>query len=165
MIGLYPLSNSTVIDEPYESVSAFLASISATVPTTLPNYLISTPTYTTPAYTFNTSVSATPGKIVKSGLATSTYSALLGTKNPNASAIATLTPSPTVATPSCVRDVPAGAKTRREVSVCAPRVHGSRPQSGHECSVQPRRKSALRRPRIESNGRGERAPLAVAAQL
>ncbi|RPD60100.1 acid protease [Lentinus tigrinus ALCF2SS1-7] len=98
MVGFYPLSNSTTLTESEESVTAFLASYSATVATTLPNILISTPTYTTPLYTFNTSVSATPGKIIKTGLGTSTYSALLNSKHLNATAIPTLTPSPTVAT-------------------------------------------------------------------
>ncbi|KAI0719301.1 acid protease [Cerioporus squamosus] len=98
MVGFYPLSNTTVLNESVETVSAFLASYSATVPTTLPNFLISTPTVPTPSYTFNASISATPGKIVKSGLGTSTYSALLNSKHLNATAIPTLTPSPTVAT-------------------------------------------------------------------
>ncbi|RDX57277.1 acid protease [Lentinus brumalis] len=98
MVGFYPLSNATTLTESVNSVSAFLASYSATVPTTLPNFLLSTPTVTTPSYTFNASISATPGKVVKTGLGTSTYSALLNSKHLNATAIPTLTPSPTVAT-------------------------------------------------------------------
>ncbi|TFK87451.1 acid protease [Polyporus arcularius HHB13444] len=98
MVGFYPLSNATTLTESVDSVSAFLASYSATVPTTLPNFLLSTPTVTTPSYTFNASISATPGKVVKTGLGTSTYSALLNSKHLNATAIPTLTPSPTVAT-------------------------------------------------------------------
>ncbi|KAI0787656.1 acid protease [Fomes fomentarius] len=98
LIGFYPLSNATNLTETPESVSAFLASVSATVPTTLPNHLVSTPTLSTPTYTFNDSVTATPGTTVKSGLATSTYSALLASRHRNISAILTLTPSPTVAT-------------------------------------------------------------------
>ena len=98
MIGFYPLSNSTTLTESEADVSVFLASYSATVATTLPNFLISTPTYTTPAYTFNTSVTATAGRVARTGLGTSTYSALLNSRHMNVSAIPTLTPSPTVAT-------------------------------------------------------------------
>ncbi|KAI6013505.1 acid protease [Pisolithus microcarpus] len=49
----------------------------ATVATTLPNYVLATPSYTTPPYTFNTSVPATFGEIVASELATSTYAPIL----------------------------------------------------------------------------------------
>ncbi|EJF64945.1 acid protease [Dichomitus squalens LYAD-421 SS1] len=98
MIGFYPLSNATTVTETPQQVSSFLASASATVPTTLPNFLISVPTFSTPSYTFNASISAPVGKIVATGLATSTYVPLLGSHNRNATAIPTLTPSPTVAT-------------------------------------------------------------------
>ncbi|EIW57558.1 acid protease [Trametes versicolor FP-101664 SS1] len=98
MVGLFPLANASAPIEPSASVSAFLASYSATVGTTLPNFLIPTPSPTAPAYTFNTSVSATRGQIVKTGLATSTYVALLASKHQNATALPAITPSPTVAT-------------------------------------------------------------------
>ncbi|KAI1796822.1 acid protease [Ganoderma leucocontextum] len=100
MIGFYPLSNATTVSETQQQVLSFLSSASATVPTTLPNFLISTPTYSTPSYTFNASLaaSATPGKIVKTGLATSTYSPVLNALDRNATAIRTLTLSPTVLT-------------------------------------------------------------------
>ncbi|KAI0635942.1 acid protease [Trametes polyzona] len=99
MIGLYPLANASAPIEPPASVSAFLASYSATVGTTLPNFLLPTPSPTTPAYTFNTSVPASRGgKAPKSGLATSTYSALLGAKHADATALPAITPSPTAAT-------------------------------------------------------------------
>lgn len=54
-------------------MSAFFASESATVATTLPNFVLATPSYTTPAYAFNTSVTAKLGEVVSSELATSTY--------------------------------------------------------------------------------------------
>ncbi|OJT11452.1 Pregnancy-associated glycoprotein 2 [Trametes pubescens] len=98
MVGLFPLANASAPVEPSASVSAFLASYSATVGTTLPNFLIPTPSPTAPSYTFNTSVSVTRGQIVKTGLATSTYVALLESKHQNATALPAITPSPTVAT-------------------------------------------------------------------
>ncbi|KAF8553950.1 acid protease [Imleria badia] len=73
MIGLYALTNSSAPVESPASVSAFFSSASATLATILPNYLLPTPTYTTPPYAFNTSVPATLGEIVDSELATSTY--------------------------------------------------------------------------------------------
>ncbi|KAH9903035.1 acid protease [Cubamyces lactineus] len=104
MIGLYPLANTSIpaTPEPVSAVSEFFASYSATVATTLPNFLLPTPTFSTPAYTFNTSVRATPGELVRTGLATSTYVPLLGgaggTHHRNATALPTITPSPTVVT-------------------------------------------------------------------
>ncbi|KAI0775198.1 acid protease [Trametes elegans] len=98
MIGFYPLANATAPVESASAVSAFFASYSATVGTTLPNFVLATPSQTTPPYTFNASITATAGEIVKSGLATSTYSALLGSNHPNATALPTITPTPTVAT-------------------------------------------------------------------
>ena len=98
MVGFYPLSTATTVTETPQQVSAFLASISATVPTTLPNFFISVPSLSTPPYTFNASVSAPPGKIVSTGLATSTYVPLLAAHGRNATAIPAVTPSPTVAT-------------------------------------------------------------------
>ena len=100
MIGFYPLSNATVISQTPGQVASFLSSASATVATTLPNFLLPTPSYSTPSYTFNASFasSATPGNILSTGLATSTYTPLLNALGRNATAIRTLTPSPTVLT-------------------------------------------------------------------
>ena len=100
MIGLYPLRNSTDPVEQPAAVSSFFSSASATVATELPNFVLSTPSPTTPPYAFNTSIAATvtPGQLVPSALATSTYSALLQSKHRNLSALATLLPSPTLQT-------------------------------------------------------------------
>ncbi len=98
MIGLYPLRNATAPVESPDEVASYFSSASATVATVLPNFLLSTPSPTTPPYAFNTSVRAPVGKIVSSGLATSTYSAVLGTRPSNATAIPTVSPSPTLFT-------------------------------------------------------------------
>ncbi|KAI5989635.1 acid protease [Pisolithus orientalis] len=87
MIGLYGLSNASATVESPTAVSAFLSSVSATVATVLPNYVLATPSYTTPPYTFNTSVPATFGEIVASELATSTYFPILASPTVNASAL------------------------------------------------------------------------------
>src|SRR5262245_35610187 len=89
MIGLYPLSNFSNVAEP---------SNSATIATTLPNFPISTPSFTTPPYAFNTSVEASAGAIVLSELATSTYSAIFGTRRPSATALPAVSPAPSVVT-------------------------------------------------------------------
>ncbi|KAG8213028.1 hypothetical protein J3R82DRAFT_11420 [Butyriboletus roseoflavus] len=73
MIGLYALTNSSAPVESPAFIASFFSSASATVATTLPNYLLATPTYTTPPYAFNTAVAATLGEIVDSELGTSTY--------------------------------------------------------------------------------------------
>ncbi|TFK47833.1 acid protease [Heliocybe sulcata] len=98
MVGLYPLNNATAPVESPAQVSALLSSASATVATTLPNYLLPTPSYTTPAFIFNTSISASIGQIVTSDLATSTYSPILAAPAANLSAIPTVSPSPTLLT-------------------------------------------------------------------
>lgn len=77
MIGLYALTNSSAAVEPPALVNSFFSSASATVATTLPNYLLATPTYTTPPYTFNTAIPATLGEIVGSELGASTYPPML----------------------------------------------------------------------------------------
>jgi len=79
MIGLYPLLNSSAPVESPAFVSSFFSAASATVATMLPNYILPTPTFTTPPYAFNTSVPATLGEIVLSELATSTYEPILVT--------------------------------------------------------------------------------------
>ncbi|OBZ72451.1 Aspartic protease [Grifola frondosa] len=98
LIGLYPLNNASAPIESPDAVASFLSSASATIATALPNFVLSTPTFTTPPYAFNTSVKATPGEIVTSGLATSTYSAVLGTRTRDATALPTVSPSPTIFT-------------------------------------------------------------------
>ncbi|KAJ3912620.1 acid protease [Lentinula edodes] len=104
MIGLYSLSNATT-PESTSLINSFLASASEVIGTTLPNSLLLTPTATTPAYSFNTSVPASTGAIVQAALATSTYSPIFGavTTIPdsatlNLSAIPLIQPLPTVAT-------------------------------------------------------------------
>lgn len=96
MIGLYPLNNASDPVESLETLESYFSAVSTVVPTTLPNFFLSTPTFTTPPYTFNASVTAPPGEIVDSGLATSTYSPVL--EHLNASAISFLSPSPTLFT-------------------------------------------------------------------
>ncbi|EIN09682.1 acid protease [Punctularia strigosozonata HHB-11173 SS5] len=102
MVGLFPLYNASAPVQSVAEVSAFLSSASATVATTLPNFLVSTPTLSTPAYTFNTSVRASVGEIVTSDLATSTYSAVLVTATAadgkGASSIPTIEISPSLQT-------------------------------------------------------------------
>ncbi|EMD34064.1 hypothetical protein CERSUDRAFT_117574 [Gelatoporia subvermispora B] len=98
MIGLYPLNNASAPVESPDAVASFLSSASATVATTLPNFVFSTPSFTTPPYAFNTSVKAPPGLIVSSGLATSTYSPVLNTRHPDATALPIVSPSPTLFT-------------------------------------------------------------------
>ncbi|GJE88752.1 A1 family peptidase [Phanerochaete sordida] len=97
-IGLYPLRNASAPVESPQAVASFFSAQSATVGTNLPNFLIPTPSPAVPSYTFNTSFSTKPGQIVSSGLATSTYSAAIGTHHVNATAIPTLSPSPTLFT-------------------------------------------------------------------
>ncbi|KAI6133594.1 acid protease [Pisolithus croceorrhizus] len=87
MIGLYSTSNASATVESPTVVSAFFSSVSATVATILPNYVLATPSYTTPPYAFNTSVPATFGEIVASELATSTYAPILISPTFNASAL------------------------------------------------------------------------------
>jgi hypothetical protein len=87
MIGLYPRNNASVPVEPFAAVESFFSSESATIATTLPNYLLSTPAYTTPPYAFNTSVPAVFGEVVQSELATSTYSPIIGTLAVNVTAL------------------------------------------------------------------------------
>lgn len=99
LIGLYSLHNSTDTPDTPDSLASVLSSLSATVATTLPNFPLATPTYTTPAYAFNTSVSHAAKGIVTSGLATSTYQPIIGLQSMfNATALPALTPSPTLVT-------------------------------------------------------------------
>lgn len=91
MIGLYPCNNASAPVQPFSVVESAFASESATIATTLPNFILSTPTYTTPSYAYNTSVPAVYGEIVQSELATSTYSPLMGTLAVNATALPQVT--------------------------------------------------------------------------
>ncbi|KAG1859417.1 aspartic peptidase domain-containing protein [Suillus tomentosus] len=68
----------------FSVVKSSLSSKSVTVATTLPNFVLSTPTYTTPPYALNTSVPAIYGEIV-------TYSPLIGTLAVNATALPQVT--------------------------------------------------------------------------
>jgi len=97
-IGFYALNNATEFIEA-TAIAAFLSSASATVATTLPNSLLSTPTFAIPSYGFNTSVKAPTGGIISSALATSTYSAIFGQKlDVNVTSLPAITPVPTVTT-------------------------------------------------------------------
>ncbi|KAJ7170652.1 acid protease [Mycena crocata] len=98
IIGFYPLNNATQISIDATAVAAFLASVSATVATTLPNSLLSTPSFPTPSYGFNSSIQASTGGIVLSALATSTYSPIFGQKLASVTSLPAITPAPTVTT-------------------------------------------------------------------
>jgi hypothetical protein len=100
LIGLYQLNNASNLTETSSAVNSYLSMHSATVATTLPNFVFPTPTFTTPPYTFNTSVSASIGGMVSSGLANSTYTALFGVQTTltNISALPTIDPTPEVVT-------------------------------------------------------------------
>jgi len=101
LIGLYQLNNASNLTETSNAVNSYLSINSATVGTTLPNFVLPTPTYTTPPYTFNTSIPASIGGIVSSGLANSTYTALFGTQTTLANvsaAFSTIDPSRQVIT-------------------------------------------------------------------
>jgi len=96
-IGFYALNNATETVEA-SAVAAYLASASATVATTLPNSLLSTPAFSTPSYGFNSSIPASTGGIVTSALATSTYSPIFGQKAAKVTSLPAITPDPTITT-------------------------------------------------------------------
>ncbi|KAL0954964.1 hypothetical protein HGRIS_003894 [Hohenbuehelia grisea] len=107
MIGFYPLThNTTNASLPFGSqVISHLSSVAATtIATTLPNFPLSTPTFTVPPYTFNASVTAAIGGLVSAALATSTYRPLLGGADAgdidavNATGIPTISPPPSLVT-------------------------------------------------------------------
>ncbi|KAF9237664.1 aspartic peptidase domain-containing protein [Melanogaster broomeanus] len=79
MIGLYPLINHQRLSSPRILYLRSSLLRLPTVATTLPNYVLATPTFSTPPYAFNTSVPATLGEVVPSELATSTYKPILVT--------------------------------------------------------------------------------------
>jgi len=102
-IGLYPLKNLTAsitTSSPVQSQSSASFTPQTTIQTVLPNSLMSTPTFSTPPYAFNTSIPASIGGIVQSGLATSTYRAILAhahaTTGFHGSAIPTISLSPSI---------------------------------------------------------------------
>lgn len=98
MIGLYPLRNASAPVQSPDEVASYFSSVSGTVTTILPNFLLPTPSPSAPPYIFNASVAALAGEIVASGLATSTYSPALLTHHVNPTAIPTVSPSPTLMT-------------------------------------------------------------------
>ncbi|EAU85315.2 hypothetical protein CC1G_07585 [Coprinopsis cinerea okayama7 len=102
LIGFYSIRNETLLantTQPPEELASFFSAHSATVPTTLPNVLLPTPSYSSPPYAFNSSVPAPLGAIVTSDLANSTYSALFGIHTTfNASAIPTISVNQTLIT-------------------------------------------------------------------
>jgi len=99
VIGLYALNNATTLQQDPTFVSSFFSVNTATIATTLPNSLLSPPTYTTPPYALNTSVTAEPGEIVLSELGTSTYSPMIGTMaTPRPTVVPLVTLSPSVIT-------------------------------------------------------------------
>jgi hypothetical protein len=98
-VGFYALNNGTTLQQNLTFVSSFFSVNTATIATTLPNSLLSPPSYTTPPYALNTSVVAQPGQIVESELGTSTYSPMIGTKaTPIPASVPMVTFSPNVVT-------------------------------------------------------------------
>lgn len=75
LIGLYPRRSASAVPLSPASLSALFSSLTLTVQTTLPNFVVPTPTLTTPPYTFNSSVPTSV--LAQSDLATSTYSPLI----------------------------------------------------------------------------------------
>ncbi|KAI0250276.1 aspartic peptidase domain-containing protein [Lactifluus subvellereus] len=102
LIGLYPLRQGVPVPLSPASLSALFSSLSLAVATTLPNFVLPTPTLTTPAYIFNTSVPATV--VAVSDLATSAYTPLIEqvangvTQKLSVTALPKVTPAPTLAT-------------------------------------------------------------------
>ncbi|KAI6095243.1 dynein heavy chain, N-terminal region 1-domain-containing protein [Pisolithus sp. B1] len=77
VIGLYMKSDASATVELPMVISAFLSSVSAIIVTTLPNYILATPSCTALPYMFNTSVPVMFGEIIASELATSTHTPIL----------------------------------------------------------------------------------------
>ena len=102
LIGLYPLQPTSVVPLSPASLSALFSSLTLTVPTTLPNFVVPTPTLTTPSYIFNSSIPTTV--LAVSDLATSTYAPLIEdvlngvTQRLNVTTLPEVTPTPTAAT-------------------------------------------------------------------
>lgn len=102
LIGLYPRRSASAVPLSPASLSALFSSLTLTVPTTLPNYVVPTPTLTTPPYIFNSSIPTSV--LALSELATSTYSPLIedivsGTvEKLNVTTLPGVKPLPTLAT-------------------------------------------------------------------
>ncbi|KAI0001510.1 aspartic peptidase domain-containing protein [Russula compacta] len=102
LIGLYPLQPTPVVPLSPASLSALFSSLALTVPTTLPNFVVPTPTLTTPSYIFNSSIPTTV--LAVSDLGTSTYAPLIEevlngvTQRLNVTTLPEVTPTPTAAT-------------------------------------------------------------------
>ncbi|KAI6096391.1 hypothetical protein F5141DRAFT_1220919 [Pisolithus sp. B1] len=77
MISLYTKSDASATVKLPMVISAFLSSVSVIVVTTLPNYILVTPSCTMLPYMFNTSVPVMFGEIIASKLATSTHAPIL----------------------------------------------------------------------------------------
>ena len=75
LIGLYPRRSASAVPLSPASLSALFSALTLTVQTTLPNFVVPTPTLTTPPYIFNSSVPTSV--LAQSDLATSTYSPLI----------------------------------------------------------------------------------------
>ena len=98
-MGFYALNNGTTLQQDPTLVSSFFSVNTATIATTLPNSLLSPPSYTTPPYALNTSVTVQPGQVVESELGTSTYSPMIGTRTtPGPTEVPMVTLSPAVVT-------------------------------------------------------------------
>ena len=98
-MGLYALNNQAILQQNLTVVSSYFSANTKTIATTLPNSLLSPPSYTTPPYAFNTSVTAEPGQVVQSELGTSTYSPVIGTTpTPQPTSIPMVTFSPSLVT-------------------------------------------------------------------
>jgi hypothetical protein len=102
LIGLYPRRSPSAVPLSPASLSALFSSLTLTVPTTLPNFVVPTPTLTTPPYTFNSSVPTSV--LALSDLATSTYSPLIEeivsgmVEKLNVTTLPGVKPTPTLAT-------------------------------------------------------------------
>jgi hypothetical protein len=126
MIGFYPLqnvSNASLAPSTNSSSSA-----ATTIATTLPNFLVPTPTYTTPPYIFNTGVEPYLGEVVLSELAVSTYSPLFGTLPPSITSIPTIAPPTSVFT-FVTTDAAGGITTTIYTASAVPVVLGRPPNA------------------------------------
>ena len=93
MIGFAPMRNNSAPAVSPDAVSSFLASESLVIQSTLPNVLLPTPTYSTPPYLFNASMTV-PTRLASSGIGASTYSRLI--TKATITYLPTITPSPTL---------------------------------------------------------------------
>lgn len=102
LIGLYPRRPASAVPLSPASLSALFSSLTLTVQTTLPNFVVPTPTLTTPPYTFNSSVPTSV--LALTDLATSTYTPLIeeivsgSVEKLNVTTLPGVKPIPTLAT-------------------------------------------------------------------